>query len=842
MRNIEEIFGGVVENQSQKPWTYIATGTETQESDGTYSIPIPFVFSTMLCFNNGNLQTEAQVWADSTKIYFVDQLEEGDTLFFLFNSSMSVDRIKAGNISEYKFIVPQGGIESFTVDKEFDHAIVTVNGATQANEITCTIVGQTIYPATALEEGDVVYCLLLQGDLDKDDKITNLEAISRDYKVSVNEVVIGRQETPLDGVKVLFDPIEQTGWLIPDCKGEKIVAFNPPMLKTDKQEIDLTQFNIDRNNFFLKSQYSFEKGFTLQHGLQTVIFEGQEYRWGGEFPKVVLPESGLLSEEWKIICDKNRGLLVFQTVDDMIAHRGFVEGDIIQTNRHKVNVISNWGYTLEVPMESVFYLNSLDGGYLVLLTPNFASAGVIEGDIYNPTTAWRNRNIIQKLLRDQRFNNFKFGSRGVYYILGSITPNRNDITLEIEAGCDIRGRYDDPSIPDSTTFQTGGLFDMTQRNGIDVGDMAVTGETVNNTILLNGVISTEYNTIHTNKNNNNVFGFMKSVNCRVIGVGGIKASDHKGVCFDGDAVCCEIDIAYIKDTMDEPFQMKGKVDGNIRNKCVSKIKEISTPFGGNNVRVVGFVSGCSHDIHIDKFDFYSNTGLPVFIGAFGAHHINIFYGEVRGCSQIGRCYNTDSMNVYGGVTWGVESIVVRAGDDKNHITKSVKITGVRALDNNLKNMYKEDTADLRKLQFLEVSSNNLFPASTELKYINANNQPENISIYNNIPRNGMSSSVFNPLLGSSPVSIINTEVESFQWNINKPDFQYGKLEIYIKTPDGVIYSFDLNVLNLHLGGFGAVSVTTEAGIVDVTLVEFLLTVKLKDVGTGNRIIRAIVHN
>ena len=128
---------------------------------------------------------------------------------------------------------------------------------------------------------------------------TNLESIARIFGVGKKAVKTTKAGNSLTGVKVLFDKTEHRCWLIPKLVGEhKIKSFKAPILETDLTSIDLTDFNIQCENFVKQTHFSFEEGFTLNYGNDAVCFENVWYRWGGEFPKSVTEDTARNEMGW----------------------------------------------------------------------------------------------------------------------------------------------------------------------------------------------------------------------------------------------------------------------------------------------------------------------------------------------------------------------------------------------------------------------------------------------------------------------------------------------------------------------------------------------------------------
>lgn len=242
-------------------------------------------------------------------------------------------------------------------------------------------------------------------------------------------------------------------------------------------------------------------------------------------------------------------ILECSSVEQAQSILGLTDGKKVRTYYYNVPVVTDWVFTTEKPQSPIFYISAV-GGYLILMTPNFASAGIIEGE-YVPLNAAHNRNVIQKLVRDTRFSKFEYGATGTFYVLGSIHPLRDNIEIHHEAGVTVMGRYDDPTVgPEIMGLNSGGMWSFAHFLNPDAtvwddNNYTITAVMKNVTYILNGKIGTEYNSIHSKPHNNNPIGFFTCENCSVVGSGGVIGSDHRGINVDGAGDNCRIDIGYV---------------------------------------------------------------------------------------------------------------------------------------------------------------------------------------------------------------------------------------------------------------------------------------------------------
>lgn len=124
---------------------------------------------------------------------------------------------------------------------------------------------------------------------------TNMLSLARSFGLHDNEVVYAKAGTKLINVKGIYDNKTSTFWLVPELVGSEIFSFNAPILITDKETINLTAYNLKFNNYHTMYGFSFDKGFILNYAIQLVEFNGDLFRWGGDLPKEVTPNSTIES-------------------------------------------------------------------------------------------------------------------------------------------------------------------------------------------------------------------------------------------------------------------------------------------------------------------------------------------------------------------------------------------------------------------------------------------------------------------------------------------------------------------------------------------------------------------
>ncbi|EMM9642745.1 phage tail protein [Providencia rettgeri] len=560
------------------------------------------------------------------------------------------------------------------------------------------------------------------------------------------------------------------------------------------------KFKVDMNTAIVAAGYitidSFQQGADLPNNELTqrnhILRDettGEYYRWDGDLPKQVpagsMPQStgGIGKGAWVSVGDASlrsdltigSGILLIKnatlecnSVSDAVQVAGIDEGRKVRTYKYNVDVITDWVYTKTKPTGSQFYIDAIDG-YLVLLTPNFASAGIIEG-AYDPQSAANNRNVIQRLVRDERFDNFSFGCVGLFYVLGSIHPLRDNIKINHENGVTLLGRYNDPSIsPNVMGLNAGHMWGFAHYRDpdspiYDENNYVITNVTENTKYILDGEIGTEYNEIHTAKHNNNPIGWAKSYNCHVTGRGGVICSDHKGITFDADADMCSIDIEYVRKTSNAPVQMKC-IDGGYGSIKVNSVSDIL--FDGGITKSVAWCQGGSHDVTVNKFE-WDGVVKPILVYANGCDEVNINAGVINGVSQICRQLNTSVVRIHSTTPKNTDSILNKA-ENAAGLVKSSEIRGVRALDNVLTSIFYDETKLASQQDQVVIVDNDFRKGSPSLLYFNGKetqNIPRLWDVRNNVDPDGLINFTdWNLLVGQSKTQTV--AASSFTITVNR---------------------------------------------------------------------------
>lgn len=548
----------------------------------------------------------------------------------------------------------------------------------------------------------------------------------------------------------------------------------------------------DKVEYLIDGKSTFLNGATLESERDFIWDDNSKswYYWTGTFSKEVpaasTPEStgGIGAGAWLSIGDASLRWMLSQndgavlvggaivecsTVFQAQAITGLTEGRKIRTYYYNVPVISDWKFTTTEPTGSTFYINAY-GGYLILLTPNFASAGIIEGD-YVPLNSANNRNVIQKLVRDTRFSKFSFGCVGKFYVLGSIHPQRDDIEILHESGVTLIGRYDDPSVtPDEMGLNSGGMWSFAHFLNPDAtvwddANYVVTATMKNVTYLLNGKIGTEFNSTHSKLHNNNPIGFFKCENCSVIGTGGVISSDHRGLNVDGAGDNCRFDIGYITGTSNNPLQMKISSErySSVKVGAVYGIK-----FDGGQTKAVAWCSGGKVDVEIGNFR-WDGVNKPILAYGNNCQEINLRAGIISGASHLIRQYNTPVARIRGAWINNTPELINKAEDvGLAGVSKISEIRGVYALDNTLVSAFFDETKRATQDQVIIVD-NDFRLASTSFLYFKGKTSagtPRMWDVRNNIDPNGLIDfSDWNVMLGQEV--LLSISGTSFTYTINR---------------------------------------------------------------------------
>lgn len=629
-------------------------------------------------------------------------------------------------------------------------------------------------------------------------------------------------------------------------------ATNPVTLQTQK-----TLPAILRDLGFDPASFDFTTGGTLTTSDRNkVVYDPVSttwYSWAGTLPKVVPAATNpLLDSNWKPQTDPDlrsdlaspggaavvsNALIEAPTVLAASGFIGLTEGKKIRTYRHNVDVISDWIYTTSAPDATTFKVSAV-GGYLVLLTPNFASAGLKTG-AYSPADAWYNRNVITALCLDTRFSEVSVGAPGSYYVLGSVVPNRSNFKFNIEKGCRLIGRYDDPAVPASIGSNTGGMLDFVLRGNYHVnGDYTNTGTLTDVHVVLDGIIETEYNAIHSQLNNNNCIGFYNVKDCSVTGTGLVNGSDHRGINCDGLSDNVRFDIAAIRNTRDEPFVMNVNANTGYGYVRVGRMYDMN--FGGSATLRVGVrVVGGFVDVHIGSFE-WNGSMQPVLVGAYNAQEVNVWCGTINGVTHGLRSYETRKAALHSGQFRNTFYAIGRAGVATG-VTDEFYLGNIKALDATTTTAFYAET-NQDSFRRLTIYKCDFAPCPIGFLYVRGltgAGTPDVIDIEENKDPtvSGWTASYINILKGSIKTGLVTSGATSFTYNYALQGWNYNNVTVLINNGSNN-YPF---TLNLRTRATGTLPFVYNIGgvVINVTVSGTTITFAIPSGGT---FVSAVAHN
>ncbi|MRT11586.1 hypothetical protein GJV07_04700 [Enterobacteriaceae bacterium RIT711] len=453
-----------------------------------------------------------------------------------------------------------------------------------------------------------------------------------------------------------------------------------------------------------------------------------------------------------------------------------------------------------------------NGIFLRLISdPTDLNHGVKVVSTFDPPTAWHNRNALQSMLRNERWGNFKMLAQGIYYLLGGANIGRDNVLLHIMKGCKIIGRYDDPSIPESTTSQAGQMIGFAHFFDPDNGDFIpwrpddtrVNPQVYNVEVIVDGDVSTEYNEIHTNKYNNNVIAFLKGNRCRITGSGGCSGSDHRAFNFDADgtssnnaggSVSCEIDIGYSYNVVNNHCMISGSSQssnayGKIHIGYAGKMLS-----GGINSPIVARLSGGQvFEVKIDNFE---GDGVikPALVAAYNVTKILIEAGRVSGATKLLYQSNTLYSDVKVSQIYNTPIGIERAGTTAGGM-KSARLHHIDYADSIFTAAYAA-TANIDAFSRLQIDNNNFGSASSSFVYY-SNKQTAGLPIRYDNEENTSPPTFpvvdFNRLANQRRVIPITAGATTVTFDVKLPDWNFSKVTIMANTSAGLgaIGTFDL---------------------------------------------------
>ena len=285
---------------------------------------------------------------------------------------------------------------------------------------------------------------------------------------------------------------------------------------------------------------------------------------------------------------------------------------------------------------------------------------VINSSSYIYNEAFVNRKAYETMLRNTTYNDFTFTPKdNPVFIWGSVNPLRNDMTIRHSSGCDIRGRYSDPA--ESGTGQSGHMFGFVQyANPPPTGsDFTVTGTTTNVNYILDGVASTIFDAGHSQLHNNNVIGFFETEDCSVTGTGGITASDHNGVAFDGQCVNPKVDLAYIKNYDDRAVTMKGTA--GLKDSCSVNIGTLTGATLDGTVGESIIIQDFTYGSVVVGTAILNATASGNFVRSLKSDKVDIQCGYLKDSQFIASLEEAGEVHIHDTIYNNVEFLVRRGG-------------------------------------------------------------------------------------------------------------------------------------------------------------------------------------
>lgn len=476
----------------------------------------------------------------------------------------------------------------------------------------------------------------------------------------------------------------------------------------------------------------------------------------------------------------------------------------------------------------------------LMSNPTDLRHGVKLNSAYVPAEARNNRNALQAMMRNARWSHTECRASGKYYLLGSVNIGRDNIQLHIHKGCFIRGRYSDPSIP--TPDQAGHMlgfahfFDPDNGDFIPFasGDTRVNAPIKNVTVILDGDVSTEYNAVHTNKYNNNAIGFLKGVDCRVVGSGGVSESDHRGIIFDGvdtnapggsdnrgGSVNCHIDVSYINNCVDNPAAIVADINTPSLNTITIGRVGVMKSGGYNDPIVVNVFNEADFVVKIGSF-IGDNVVKPALVVARNARSVKVRVGLCNGAKSLLYSDLTLDNDVECEEIYNTPLGLVRAGSVSGKC-RTMRLAGVKATDSNFAMAYSSQNNTGPFLR-LSLTDNNFASVANSFQLFGGKNStalPRISDIRDNIlPDTLTTITELNMLPSGFKVVPITVNSTSETVNYKAPDWNYSKMSIIASDAGGVRYQMCVDLktrdvtnqtVNLDVGTTGGVISTTKSG-------------------------------
>ena len=432
--------------------------------------------------------------------------------------------------------------------------------------------------------------------------------------------------------------------------------------------------------------------------------------------------------------------------------------------------------------------------------------GVYATPSYSYNEAFWNRYAYDTMLNNEDNNSFLFKQKPEnVYIWGSVNIGRGNLHIEHERGCNIIGRYSDPS--ETASGQAGHLFGFVKyADPYPNNDYSLIGSVDKVSYQLDGEASTEFNAGHTQQNNNNVIAFYDSDDSSVYGSGGIPASDHNGIAFDGISKNPKVDVAYIRNYYNRAVTFKG--DSSTESTGSINVGEITGKLTGGTVSESILVDGFeSVDVTIGK----AVLNGTVFVSSRDCGEVVIDFGYLENALFICGFDDTEVVKVTGGSFSDVTYLLRRGGTSpESRPLRELHLEGIKSKSAGDCALYiSQISPNLGDWDLFKVHDCNFESITGTLtSYIgrNSSNDPDVYDFKNNKMGTGW---VYDSLIYNESPSRPNAVVgsSSFSYDIKgaNNDNPYKKITIILThSSDSNRYKIDLDLKDLLLTAAGYV--------------------------------------
>ena len=451
--------------------------------------------------------------------------------------------------------------------------------------------------------------------------------------------------------------------------------------------------------------------------------------------------------------------------------------------------------------------NAGSGCWVLLDTVTDAIFGVISAASYDYDNAFFNRYAYDIALGDTSVSYIEFvPASGFKAIWGSINCARGDLYINHRSGCDIRGYYSDPA--QVANGQAGHMFGFVAYDDPYPGtDYTLSGTTLSNIFYrLDGKVSTIYRASHTSTHNNNVIAFYDTENCSVVGQGGVTASDHNGIAFDGLCLNPSVDVAYIDAYSNRAVTMKGT--SGTADSAFIKIGSLGSPTkdGGTGESIL-----CRDFTYVDiKIGAALLPASPSndLLSLQSCERVNLAAGYVENARFIASMTDSGSLYIDGLNFKDVLYLVRRGGTSpasfaqrvvsiKNAIAETSSTNLILYLD-----QYATSSADglWQEYRVGDCDFSRLSGTVNPYSGYSTNDSPSLINFYNNIVPSGW---VYNSKVWNKVLTRPNTAVggSSFVYDTagTNGDSPYKTITIIMThSSDSSRYPLEINLEDLYL--------------------------------------------